>query len=110
MGTYVYKVTAKRAKLTDGTEANVAMFAYKPYFWDDKLNAKMAFQSGCGAAERFVGGKNYTGKIVLGHIDDNGKLIIGSTVAKACRYGTFEDYMFEKMETVGVPVDAPKYF
>lgn len=106
MGTYVYKVTAKRVKLTDGTEANVATFAYKPYFWDDALNAKMAFKSGCGAAERFVGGKNYTGKIVLGSIDKTtGKVEVGSTVAKFCKVGTFEDYQFDKMKDAGTPVE-----
>jgi len=110
MGTYVYKVTAKRVKLTDGTEANVAMFAYKPYFWDNAMNAKMAFRSGCAAADRFVQGKNYTGKIVLGYIDDKtNKLVVGSTVAKKYKYGTFDDNLFDKMETVGVPVDAPKF-
>lgn len=102
MGSYVYKVTSKRVKLTDGTEANVAVFAYKPYSFNDKENAKMAFRSGCGAAERFVKGANFTGKVVIAHIAENGTMTV-SHVAKACRYGTFDSYDFEQMTTVGTP-------
>jgi hypothetical protein len=108
MGEYVYKVTAKTVKLTDGTKANVAVFAYKPYGWDsDGLNGKMYFQTGCPAAERFVKGKNYTGKVVLGGLKD-GKLYVGSTVAKKCTRGTLTGYEFEFiMADAGVPVNMP---
>lgn len=104
MGNYVYKVTAKRVKLVDGSEANVAVFAYKPYFWDDKMNARMAKKSACFVADRFVQGKNYTGKIVMGHVEDDGSVSVGSTVAKYWKSGTFEDYSFAKMEDAGIPL------
>lgn len=103
MGTYTYKVTSKRVKLVDGSEANVAVFAFKPHFWDDKLNGRMYFQSRCGAAERLVSGRNYTGKIVMGHVEDDGKIVVGSTVAKKCSRGVFDDCEFERMEDAGIP-------
>jgi hypothetical protein len=49
MGTYVYKVTAKTARLSNGELANVSAFAYKPSRNDEKSNARMHFRSGCVA-------------------------------------------------------------
>jgi hypothetical protein len=63
MGMYVYRVTAQRVKLTDGTEANVAVFAYKPYRCDDRLNREMDFRTGCPASRRM---KEIAPRIVLG--------------------------------------------
>lgn len=52
MGVYIYRVTAKLVKLSDGRKAHVAKFAYKPYTgWDEKVNARMHFRSGCVASE-----------------------------------------------------------
>ena len=31
MGVYMYKVTGKTKTLADGTKANIAVFAFKPY-------------------------------------------------------------------------------
>jgi len=47
MGIYVYRVTAKKVRCSDGKLANIAVFAYKPYwgFDSDKDNAKMHFRS-----------------------------------------------------------------
>ncbi len=104
MGEYVYKVTSKRVALTDGTFANLAVFAYKPSFWESKMNAKWAFESGCPAAERFVTGKNFTGKIVLASVNDDGKTAIVSLVAKKINRGTFEGNEFDRLEDAGIPI------
>ena len=73
MGVYVYRVTAKQVTCSDGQKANVAVFAYKPYFgWDDqKLNTKMHFSSGCVASERLSRGTKMTGRIVMGDAEGN---------------------------------------
>jgi hypothetical protein len=105
MGEYVYKVTAKRVALTDGTFANLAVFAYKESF-DTKFNAQMRYESKCAAADRFVKGKNFTGKVVTCYINADGHSAIVSLVAKKIKDGTFDSYQFEKSETVGVPVYA----
>ena len=93
MGTYVYKVTARKKLLADGTEANIAVFAYKPVdgFGDDvdRINRRMARDSGCPQAERFVRNrsKNFTGRAVLGE---------EGTVALTVRVGTFTDDWFDR--------------
>jgi len=46
MGSYVYKVTSKTKKLSNGETANIGVYAYKPYGWDRKANHKMAFETG----------------------------------------------------------------
>lgn len=53
MGVYVYRVTAKLIKLSDGRKAHVAKYAYKPYngFGSAGTNSKLHFQSGCVASE-----------------------------------------------------------
>lgn len=102
MGTYVYKVTSKTVTLVDGTKANVAVFAYKPTFWDEKADARMAFKSGCHAADRLVGGDKYTGRVVLGSIaGDPNKVWVGSTHAFEMPYGTFEDNNIGGLTKVG---------
>jgi hypothetical protein len=96
MGSYVYKVTAKKVKLIDGTEANVAIFAYKPFGWDsDNMNGRMAFQAGVPAADRYVKGKNYTGKIILGESGEVAMFYDGR------RGGSFDDYQFDQMKEAG---------
>ena len=92
MGTYVYKVTAKKKTLADGTEANIAVFAYKPVsMWNEegaKCNRRWAKLSGCPQAERFVRqrSKNFTGRAVLG---EDGE------VAVPVNWGTFTDAWFD---------------
>jgi len=110
MGTYVYKVTSKRVQLTDGTFANLAVFAYKPHSWDDKLNGRLFFNSRCGAADRFVKGKNYTGKVVTSYLNEDGKTAIVSPVAYKVSSGTFSDHQIDSFQQVGEPklVDAGK--
>ena len=89
MGVYVYKVTAKKKTLADGTEANIAVFAYKPshnFFEAEKLNRRWAWLAKCHIANRYVEtSKNYTGYVVL---DEDGEDAI------PCECGTFTDAWF----------------
>ena len=68
MGCYFYKVTAQKIKLSDGTFANKAVLAYKPYggFWNDEANERMYRKSGCTRAENYVKKPTFTGKVTLG--------------------------------------------
>lgn len=52
MGTYVYKVTAKTARLANGELANISEFAYKPSRNDEKFNSRQHFRSGCVANDQ----------------------------------------------------------
>ena len=90
MGAYMYKVTAKRVPLTDGTHANLAVYAYKPSF-STKENARMEKQSACFVADRFVQGKNFTGKVVLGTVQEDGKTAMTNLKAYYTDSGVFED-------------------
>jgi hypothetical protein len=65
MGAYVYRVTAERVKLTDGREANVAKYAYKPSWGERKHNSRMEFKTGCHASRRLVAEGRTTGRIVF---------------------------------------------
>lgn len=53
MGTYVYRVTGVKVKCSDGALANVAKFAYKPYWGmgSDAANAKLHFKSGATSSD-----------------------------------------------------------
>lgn len=91
MGLYVYKVTARRKRLLDGTEANIAVFAYKPVntFGEEgeRMNRRLAWLSGCPQAERFVRtSKNFTGRVVLGQ---------DGWLAVPVKHGTFTDTWFD---------------
>jgi hypothetical protein len=84
MGAYTYRVTAKKVTLPDGSSANLAVYAYKPY-WNDALNARMHFSTGCYAAERYVS-KHGRMRVVL---DEN------STHVVTVNCGTFTDDWFD---------------
>jgi hypothetical protein len=52
---YIYKVTRKTVKLSNGETANVAEYAYKPYgytSYGESQNQRMHFSTGCYAHER----------------------------------------------------------
>ena len=53
MGTYIYRVTGVKVKCSDGVLANVAKFAYKPYWGmgSDSANAKLHFRSGATSSD-----------------------------------------------------------
>jgi hypothetical protein len=65
MGVYVYRVTAKRVKCSDGVLANVAEFAYKPSWGDQSLNNKFRFRSGVVASELMAERGRLTGRIAV---------------------------------------------
>jgi hypothetical protein len=71
MGTYVYRITAKKVLCSDGKPANVAIFAYKPYwgFDSDRANAKMHFRSGATSSDNLANKGKLTGRFVLGSED-----------------------------------------
>jgi len=70
MGIYVYRVTSVKVKCSDGELANVAKFAYKPYWgMHSKENSKMHFRSGAASSDALA----YKGKIT-------GRFVIGDTV------------------------------
>jgi len=92
MSEYIYKVTGKTTTLADGTKANIAVFAYKPWterMLDDqgrKMNKKLYYQTGCYRADKYVkDSKTFTGKIVL---EGNNKAI-------SWNRGTISDYTYD---------------
>jgi hypothetical protein len=71
MGSYVYRITAKKVRCTDGEMANIAIFAYKPFddIFNREANRKMRFKSGCIASETMASKGRITGRFVLGSKD-----------------------------------------
>jgi len=66
MGTYVYRVTAETVLCSDGVEANVAEYAYKPYgFFDDAINRKMHWKSGAQSSDNMAAAGRLTGRIAI---------------------------------------------
>ena len=96
MGTYVYRVTAKRVTCSDGKQANVIKYAYKPTYsgWDaDKTNARWHFKSGATASDAMAARGNITDRIV--HGDDEGRVYEDSKVFEnPNKLGSFADYGF----------------
>ena len=74
MGAYVYRVTAKRVTCSDGKPANVAIYAYKPYwgFSGRDENAKMHFRSGATSSDAMADKGKLSGRFVMGHKDAAG--------------------------------------
>ena len=94
MSEYIYKVTGKTTTLADGTKANIAVFAFKPWtekMLDDtgrKINKQLYYQTGCYRADKYVqNGKTFTGKVVLE----------GGDKAIEWNRGTISDYTFDNI-------------
>ena len=94
MGTYVYRVTSRKVKCADGEDANVAVFAYKPYSetmfssrWKAE-NSKMHFRSGCSASDKRAKEGKLTGRVVLGGKDE---MIPAGSAVYRWRWGSFRD-------------------
>lgn len=88
MGIYVYRVTSKKIKCSDGQLANIATYAYKPYFsmFDDKkTNAKLHFKTGCTASDRMASKGNITERFVL----DGGKEVYANTTGRGSFYDSY---------------------
>jgi len=100
MGMYMYRVSAQRVKLTDGSEANVALYAYKPWTgWGrdtDARNSKAHFRTGCCASEKLARDGKFTGRFVIGHKDDTTGKVTVEPGSKAYAFGggTFLDDAF----------------
>jgi hypothetical protein len=97
----MYKVTGKTKTLANGTKANIAVFAYKPYverILDNgegrKLNNKLYYQTGCYRADCYVRDKKptFTGYAVLGEDGEE---------AVPVHRGSFTDYWFDDMIEAG---------
>ena len=92
MGSYVYKVTGKKVKLTNGEYANLAVFAYNPvrsgYGMSmdeaDKMNNKAYYASGCYYADQCARDGKRTGLIVTG--TERGDAVY------RCSAGVFHEY------------------
>jgi hypothetical protein len=69
MGAYIYRMTAKKVKLSNGEQANVAVYAYKPY-GREKEDRAMHFRSGATASDLMARRGNLCAYFVMG--DDNG--------------------------------------
>ena len=67
MGVYVYIVTGVKVKCSDGVLANVAKFAYKPYWGmgSDSANAKLHFRSGATSSDAQAGKGKITERFVI---------------------------------------------
>ncbi len=106
MGTYVYRVTKETVRCADGELANVAIFAYKPSFYDPSQNAKWEFKSGCVASDRMAAAGRLTKRIVLGKKDEEtGKITIypdSEVFVNLHNLGSFYD------NTLGMPNQLPK--
>ena len=102
MGSYIYRVTAKKVKLSNGGEANVAAYAYKPFGgWDrakaDANNNKMHFRTSCSRADSAAAKGKFTGLVV-------GEDKPGSPVWEF-KGGSFtDDWLFGKPPVEGVVV------
>lgn len=76
MGTYVYRVTKETVRCSDGELANVAIYAFKPWF-DSKMDAKLNFRSGCVASDRMAAAGRLTKRVVQGFKDEKtGKIVV----------------------------------
>jgi hypothetical protein len=67
MGVYVYRVTGVKVKCSDGVLANVAKFAYKPYWGmgSDSANAKLHFRSGATSSDTQASKGKITERFVI---------------------------------------------
>jgi hypothetical protein len=86
MGMYLYRVTAQRVVCSDGKEANVAKFAFKPWSeWSDggrKANAKLMLRTGCYASRKLASEGKLSDRITLGS---------GTVYGNPYNFGTFLD-------------------
>lgn len=104
MGTYIYRVTKETVRCSDGELANIAIYAFKPW-WDSKLDSKLAFSTGCVASDRMAAAGRISKRVVIGVKDDvSGKIVAtGSAVFhNTHNLGTLYD------DTLGMPNQFPK--
>ena len=95
MGTYIYRVTGVKVKCSDGVLANVAKFAYKPYWGmgSDSANAKLHFRSGATSSDAQAWKGNITGRFVIDdtvYLNTTGRGSFYDTHLGADQYPTIE--------------------
>jgi hypothetical protein len=92
MGMYVYRVTAQRVVCSDGKEANVAKYAYKPWSeWDEfgrKANARALLTTGCHASRKLAREGKLTDRIVMPGGTVYGNPLNWGTFLDDCNLGT----------------------
>lgn len=64
MGVYLYRATTEIVTDKQGRKANRLEYAYKPS-WDDGVNNRLHFRTGCYASERLVDGRKFTGRVAM---------------------------------------------
>lgn len=114
MGAYVYRITPVRVLCSDGAEANVAVYAYKPtntesfdykrrrYISPGTVNRRWHFETGCDKASKMASEGRFTGRAVMASRD--GKVAPESPVIVLPKtWGTFED------DSIGTPHCAARY-
>lgn len=92
MGDYVYKVTSKTARIEGGLEANIAVYAYKPFLgFDGPSNGAMHARSGAGACDRAAAAGKRTGWVVMGYENDDGTMSVNPIAYEIGARGSFSD-------------------
>lgn len=94
MGDYVYKVTSKTVRIEGGLEANIAVFAYKPFLsilGDGPSNGMMHARSGAGACDRAAAAGRRTGWVVMGYENDDGTMSVDPIAYEIGALGSFSD-------------------
>ncbi len=105
MGTYVYRVTGVKVKCSDGGMANVAKFAYKPYWGMDssKANAKLHFRSGATSSDTQAWKGKLTSRFVIGttvYLNTTGRGSFYDDCLGASQYPVVEGVTAEEKEEV----------
>jgi len=111
MGTYVYRITAKQVLCTDGKPANIAVFAYKPYwhFDSDKANAKMHFRSGATSSDNLANKGKLTGRFVLG--DSKGIVYRDALVYQSPRGSFYDSHLGSNIPAIeGLSLANPEQY
>jgi len=95
MGEYIYKVTSRKVRIEGGLEANIAVFAYKPFMsilGDGPSNGLMHVRSGAGACDRAAAAGKRTGWVVMGYENDDGTMSVNPIAYEiGAALGSFSD-------------------
>jgi hypothetical protein len=111
MGIYVYRITAKKVMCSDGKPANIAVFAYKPYwhFDSDKANAKMHFKSGATSSDTQATKGKLSGRFVLG--DSRGIVYRDALVYESPRGSFYDNHIGSKIPAIdGIALANPDLY
>ena len=95
MSSYMMKVTDRTVELEDGTRANVALYAYKPYY---RAEYDQHQRSGARRADEKASEGKFTGRVVIGHVEDNGAITVDAeqNVYETKRGSFYDDLLCEQ--------------